>query len=144
LRSFILVFLPNWGTGTSEWFTIKSGVKQGCNMSGFLFSVPPSNWLDNAKDYLQQQHRHQTELYIKARRSRLDGKPFRCSRTVDYCFFEVDITKCKGWNSTQHIAPRCYWEWKSVLLILYLSIISHSNWFPLVQSGTLLRYQMGV
>ena len=25
------------GTGTSEWFTIKSGVKQGCDMSGFLF-----------------------------------------------------------------------------------------------------------
>ena len=25
------------GTGTSEWFTIKSRVKQGCNMSGFLF-----------------------------------------------------------------------------------------------------------
>ena len=23
--------------GTSEWFKIKSGVKQGCNMSGFLF-----------------------------------------------------------------------------------------------------------
>ena len=37
------------------------------------FSVPPSNWLDNAKDYLQQQHRHQMELYIKARRSRLRG-----------------------------------------------------------------------
>jgi len=25
------------GTGTPEWFTIQSGVKQGCNMSGFLF-----------------------------------------------------------------------------------------------------------
>jgi hypothetical protein len=25
------------GTGTPEWFTIKSGVKQGCDMSGFLF-----------------------------------------------------------------------------------------------------------
>jgi len=25
------------GTGTSEWFTIKSGVKKRCNMSGFLF-----------------------------------------------------------------------------------------------------------
>ena len=23
--------------GTTEWFTVKSGVKQGCNMSGFLF-----------------------------------------------------------------------------------------------------------
>jgi hypothetical protein len=25
------------GTGTTEWFNIKSGVKQGCNMYGFLF-----------------------------------------------------------------------------------------------------------
>ena len=25
------------GMGTSEWFTIKSGVKKRCNMSGFLF-----------------------------------------------------------------------------------------------------------
>ena len=25
------------GSGTSEWLKIKSGVKQGCNMSGFLF-----------------------------------------------------------------------------------------------------------
>ena len=25
------------GSGTYEWFKIKSGVKQGCNMSGFLF-----------------------------------------------------------------------------------------------------------
>ena len=26
-----------YGTGTTEWFGVKSGVKQGCNMSGFVF-----------------------------------------------------------------------------------------------------------
>ena len=25
------------GTGQTDWFDVKSGVKQGCNMSGFLF-----------------------------------------------------------------------------------------------------------
>ena len=25
------------GSGLTEWFQVKSGVKQGCNMSGFLF-----------------------------------------------------------------------------------------------------------
>ena len=25
------------GSGTTEWFRVRSGVKQGCNMSGFLF-----------------------------------------------------------------------------------------------------------
>ena len=25
------------GEGTSDWFNVKSGVKQGCNISGFLF-----------------------------------------------------------------------------------------------------------
>ena len=25
------------GAGQTDWFDVKSGVKQGCNMSGFLF-----------------------------------------------------------------------------------------------------------
>ena len=25
------------GTGQTDWFDVKFGVKQGCNMSGFLF-----------------------------------------------------------------------------------------------------------
>ena len=34
------------GDGTSGLFTVKSGVKQGCNMSGFLFIIV-INWIMN-------------------------------------------------------------------------------------------------
>jgi hypothetical protein len=30
--------------GISDWFTVKSGVKQGCNMSGFLF-ITVIDWI---------------------------------------------------------------------------------------------------
>ena len=32
------------GTGQTDWFDVKSGVKQGCNMSGFLFLLV-INWI---------------------------------------------------------------------------------------------------
>ena len=32
------------GTGQTDWFDVKSGVKQGCNMSGFLF-LPVIDWI---------------------------------------------------------------------------------------------------
>jgi hypothetical protein len=33
--------------GTSEWFEIKSGVRQGSNMSGFLFLIV-IDWMSNS------------------------------------------------------------------------------------------------
>ncbi|KAL9961711.1 hypothetical protein ACROYT_G030709 [Oculina patagonica] len=38
------------GGGRTDWFEVKSGVKQGCNMSGFLFLLVIDWDLDFADD----------------------------------------------------------------------------------------------
>ena len=52
------------GNRTTQWFEVKSGLKQGCNISGFLFIL---NRLDREVDNSRQTHRNQMKHDLKTR-----------------------------------------------------------------------------
>ena len=60
------------GHDTTEWFKIKTGVKQGCNMSGLLFLLVV-DWVYNEKYIARGEHQDKMEVHHKAQGSRLCG-----------------------------------------------------------------------
>ena len=55
------------GEDTTEWFRIKTGVKQGCNMSGLLFLLVV-DWALRLT-FQERKHRNNVEVQLKAQSS---------------------------------------------------------------------------